>query len=247
MGHHLCCAPRYRGIASTGKFRPLMGKVQANSDAAVRKATAAGFALATASRSQGDDAAALASLADGLCGVGPATASALLAAAAPARFPFMADEALEGCGLPRDYSAKVYAAFAARLQAKAAQLRAAWGETAASAHAGFAETWVPTVNAELCGRALWVRATLVAHGKEFGSGGGGGGGGKAKAKSGQAAAPAKKAPRSPAAAVAAAAAVADAGASPGKKRRTDKPSSPAAEALASKKPTTRASMGKARA
>ena len=247
MGHHLCCAPRYRGIASAGKFRPLMGKVQANSDAAVRKATAAGFALATASRSQGDDAAALASLADGLCGVGPATASALLAAAAPARFPFMADEALEGCGLPRDYSAKVYAAFAARLQAKAAQLRAAWGETAASAHAGFAETWVPTVNAELCGRALWVRATLVAHGKEFGSGGGGGDGGKAKAKSGQAAAPAKKAPRSPAAAVAAAAAVADAGASPGKKRRTEKPSSPAAEALASKKPTTRASMGKARA
>jgi len=247
MGHHLCCAPRYRGIASAGKFRPLMGKVQANSDAAVRKATAAGFALATASRSQGDDAAALASLADGLCGVGPATASALLAAAAPARFPFMADEALEGCGLPRDYSAKVYAAFAARLQAKAAQLRAAWGETAASAHAGFAETWVPTFNAELCGRALWVRAMLVAHGKEFGSGGGGGDGGKAKAKSGQAAAPAKKAPRSPAAAVAAAAAVADAGASPGKKRRTEKPSSPAAEALASKKPTTRASMGKARA
>ena len=73
------------------------------------KVTAEGFLKALS----GDTRGALLTLAEGLCGVGPATASALLAAATTAPLaaaaalttsPFMSDEAMEGCGLKRDYT-----------------------------------------------------------------------------------------------------------------------------------------------
>ena len=55
-----------------------------------------------------------------LTGVGPATASAVLAASDPARFPFMADEAMEavpGFG-KRQYTLKHYLAFSKALARK---------------------------------------------------------------------------------------------------------------------------------
>lgn len=58
-----------------------------------------------------------------LKGVGPATASAILAAYAPDVAPFMSDEAMEAAlGNSKDYTAKQYLLFANKLQAKAKEL-----------------------------------------------------------------------------------------------------------------------------
>lgn len=58
-----------------------------------------------------------------LKGVGPATASAVLAAFAPEITPFMSDEAMEAAlGNSKDYSLKQYLKFADKLQSKAKEL-----------------------------------------------------------------------------------------------------------------------------
>ncbi|CAI0464356.1 unnamed protein product [Linum tenue] len=58
-----------------------------------------------------------------LKGVGPATASAVLAAYAPDVAPFMSDEAMEAAlGNSKDYTLKQYLLFADKLQAKAKEL-----------------------------------------------------------------------------------------------------------------------------
>ncbi|XP_054819399.1 uncharacterized protein LOC129318580 isoform X1 [Prosopis cineraria] len=58
-----------------------------------------------------------------LKGVGPATASAILAAFAPHITPFMSDEALEAVlGNSKDYSLKQYLLFASKVQTKAKEL-----------------------------------------------------------------------------------------------------------------------------
>ncbi|XP_031372504.1 uncharacterized protein LOC116187722 isoform X2 [Punica granatum] len=58
-----------------------------------------------------------------LKGVGPATASAILAAYAPEVAPFMSDEAMEAAlGSSKDYSLKQYMLFVEKLQAKAKEL-----------------------------------------------------------------------------------------------------------------------------
>lgn len=94
-------------------------QVLSNTDKAVEEATAKGFkALSSKGAGIKDPLTAVASLK----GIGPATASAVLAPVAPGRFPFMADEALEGAGLHRAYTVEAYLEFAKVLQAKASSL-----------------------------------------------------------------------------------------------------------------------------
>nr|GLL48973.1 uncharacterized protein LOC109153260 [Ipomoea trifida] len=60
-----------------------------------------------------------------LKGVGPATASAVLAAYAPDVAPFMSDEAMQAAlGNSKDYTLKQYLVFVGKLQAKAEELTA---------------------------------------------------------------------------------------------------------------------------
>jgi hypothetical protein len=81
-----------------GKWRPLQKMVDSNSADAVEQASG----QATAALRRGQVQAALKLLSKGLRGVGPATASAVLAAHSPELAPFMADEAMEAVpGLQR--------------------------------------------------------------------------------------------------------------------------------------------------
>merc|ERR1712137_1227078 len=57
-----------------------------------------------------------------LKGIGPASASALLACYAPDIFPFMCDEALSDVGLPLKYTQTAYMDFLERIQTKASRL-----------------------------------------------------------------------------------------------------------------------------
>ncbi|KAG0335958.1 hypothetical protein BG000_007075 [Podila horticola] len=104
-----------------GKFRPNLAKLAAsNADSAVKAASQKAFALITSSSLK----AALAEMSS-LKGVGPATASAILCAAAPDKIPFMADETMAsvpGLG-PIAYTAGYYLKFAEKVVDKAAALK----------------------------------------------------------------------------------------------------------------------------
>ncbi|CAA0840724.1 DNA binding [Striga hermonthica] len=97
-----------------GKWRPrLLSFMSALDDAVVREASTKAFA------SLPDVSKAVQELTV-LKGVGPATASAVLAAYAPEVVPFMSDEALiVVTGDTKDYSLKRYVAFAEKMQTKA--------------------------------------------------------------------------------------------------------------------------------
>ncbi len=106
----------------------------------VQEATRKGLELAP---NKSNSKAALQAIST-LRGIGPATASAVLAPVWPDRFPFMADEAMEGSGVDRTYTEGTYMTFAERLQKKAQQLGGEW-------------------DAEAVGRALWTAAMMEAH------------------------------------------------------------------------------------
>jgi hypothetical protein len=127
-----------------GKMRPLLHLIAENTPEAVVAASTRACAHimpAGAAVSAGDVEAALAALCV-LRGVGPATASALLAPLCPAGAPFMADEAMDAVlGRGWSYTAADYRRFAAGCRGQAAQLGPPW-------------------TAEDVGRALWTAAKL---------------------------------------------------------------------------------------
>nr|GMD94668.1 Ena/VASP-like protein [Ipomoea batatas] len=102
-----------------GKWRPrLLDFVSSLDDAVVKPASQAAF------QSLPDVSKAVSELTV-LKGVGPATASAILAAYAPDVAPFMSDEAMQAAlGNSKDYTLKQYLVFVDKLQAKAEELTA---------------------------------------------------------------------------------------------------------------------------
>ncbi|KAI0525260.1 hypothetical protein KFK09_004653 [Dendrobium nobile] len=127
---------------SRGKWRPrLLDFVSSLSGTLVESASKRAFA------SLPDLSKAVSELTV-LKGVGPATASAVLAAYAPELAPFMSDEALLATlGNAKEYTLKQYLSFADKLQKKAKELRteeesftpsdverALWGSAIASKH-----------------------------------------------------------------------------------------------------------------
>ncbi|XP_027893059.1 uncharacterized protein LOC114156738 isoform X1 [Xiphophorus couchianus] len=126
-----------------GKFRPRLQQLAAsNGEDAVQKRSRTALGLLP------DVPAAIAEL-SGLKGVGPATASAVLAAAAPALTAFMSDEAAESVpGLqPVQYTAKHYALYLDKMAAQAAKLNRVDPQ----------QDWTPH-RLELC---LWATATKL--------------------------------------------------------------------------------------
>ncbi|XP_073687361.1 uncharacterized protein [Garra rufa] len=107
-----------------GKFRPrLQQLIGSNSEEVVESSTSKAFGLLP------DVQAAITELCK-LKGVGPATASAVLAAGAPDEVAFMADEAVESIAelRPVEYTAKHYALFLQKILNKTSQLNKADGQ-----------------------------------------------------------------------------------------------------------------------
>uniref|UniRef100_A0A0D9VYJ0 Uncharacterized protein n=1 Tax=Leersia perrieri TaxID=77586 RepID=A0A0D9VYJ0_9ORYZ len=102
---------------SRGKWRPrLMDFVNSLEDAVVEPASRKAFAALPDLRKAITELTVLK-------GVGPATASAVLAAYAPDVAPFMSDEAMVAAlGNAKEYTLKQYLAFAEKLQTKSKEL-----------------------------------------------------------------------------------------------------------------------------
>jgi hypothetical protein len=125
-----------------GKFRPLQKMCDSNSPSIVKTLSSSAFQSLKA----GDWAQAIKTLSDKqLRGIGPATASAILAPFDPTLCPFMADEVIEVTTGKRDYTPQLYQQMRSSLINKAKELGGNW-------------------NAENIGRALWSTATISALG-----------------------------------------------------------------------------------
>lgn len=116
-----------------GKFRPLMARLQGNSEADVVQCTKAAF-----QRRPLTPKARVNALTQ-LAAVGPATASAFLEAFDSTQFAFFADEAVDATGIGRDYTLQRFLDFNALMVEKARDLGG---------------TWTPA----LVSRALWSAA-----------------------------------------------------------------------------------------
>ncbi|XP_040922955.1 uncharacterized protein zgc:112496 [Toxotes jaculatrix] len=126
-----------------GKFRPrLQQLVASNSEDTVEKCSRKAFSLLP------DVQAAIAELSS-LKGVGPATASAVLAAGAPEQTAFMSDEAMESVpGLkPIQYTAKHYALYLGKMVERSEKLNTVDPQ----------QDWTPH-RLELC---LWALTTAT--------------------------------------------------------------------------------------
>jgi hypothetical protein len=132
-----------------GKMRPLQKLVDSNAEAEVGRVSEQAFL----SLRQGKWKKGVEELSE-LKGVGVATATFIACRIAPQLCPFMADEALEGCGYPRDYSMKVWEQFRRELVDKAARLNEDEG----------AGRW----SAEDVGRSLWCAAMMSVFGIDDG-------------------------------------------------------------------------------
>ncbi|XP_020105184.1 uncharacterized protein LOC109721803 [Ananas comosus] len=140
---------------SRGQWRPrLMGYAEALGEAEVEAASRAAFAAIP-------DLARAVSELTALKGVGPATASAILAAFAPEIAPFMSDEAMMVAMGNKEYTLKHYLAFAEKLQKKAKELsvdgesftptdieRALWSSVVGSKALSSSEKDVPKADAK---------------------------------------------------------------------------------------------------
>ncbi|KAM7266432.1 hypothetical protein ACFE04_004329 [Oxalis oulophora] len=106
-----------------GKFRPrLLDFVKSLDDSLVKSASEKAF------QSLPDNLSKAVSELTVLKGVGPATASAVLAAYAPEIAPFMSDEAMQAAlGHSKDYTLKQYLILADKLQTKAKELNSKGG------------------------------------------------------------------------------------------------------------------------
>jgi hypothetical protein len=122
-----------------GKFRPLMGRLEGNSEAAVVACSEAAFS------SKSLTPKARVKEITKLAAIGPATASAVLEVFAPHEFAFFADEAVDATSIGRDYTLPRFLEFNALMISKATELGPDW--TAA------------TVS-----RALWARAKCDVYG-----------------------------------------------------------------------------------
>ncbi|KAG0325714.1 hypothetical protein BG004_003127 [Podila humilis] len=109
-----------------GKFRPSLAKlVASNSDTTVKSVSQQAFAIIINQQSNNNPLKAAIAKITELKGVGPATGSAILCAAAPDKVPFMADETMSsvpGLG-PIVYTPGYYYKFAEKVIEKAAELK----------------------------------------------------------------------------------------------------------------------------
>ena len=106
-----------------GKWRPrLLDYAKAHTDDDVMRASSNAFRDFESSLASGNGVTAALTALCSLKGVGPATASAILALVSPHFCPFMSDESLNMTATPRDYTAKSYLILRSKLIAKAKEL-----------------------------------------------------------------------------------------------------------------------------
>ena len=124
-----------------GKFRPLQKLVDSNNSLEVVRISTAAFQYLSGSKWE----QAFNSI-TALKGIGVATASAIFAPFRPDLIPFMADEVIDSTYTigKRDYTMKVYKQVRDNCISKAKELGRGW-------------------DAEMVGKALWVRAMVAKH------------------------------------------------------------------------------------